>query len=299
MMKNISKYILVFGLLCTLIPSCKEQYVTYSGPEYVMFADTASTYAVQREADIFKIPVVSTVVCDYDRTFGVEVVDSSSTAIEMRHYRLLSNTVTIKAGQTRADVMVQGYYDNIVDEEFPSFTLQLVINDALEMPLYGKRTKAVLMKSCPFRIQDFTGWCVLSSMFLSQYNQTGGYNRLIYTEKHPTIPNAVICRDWLRDGYDVIIRFDDNDLLTPRVTMDKYQVVSDQGYFFGTAYGEWGDKLMVSGSNLAESVFYPCGAYLYIWTEIYVEEYGVVGHFYNVMQWISDEEADRIKREGF
>jgi hypothetical protein len=30
-----------------------------------------------------------------------------------------------------------------------------------------------------------------------------------------------------------------------------------------------------------------------------VDEYGIVGDFYNVMQWVTDEEAERIMREGF
>ena len=84
----------------------------------------------------------------------------------------------------------------------------------------------------------------------------------------------------------------------PIVTMPKNQVASDQGSFFGTVYGEWGDKLLVTSSNLAQSIFYPLGGYLYLWAEISVEEFGVVGHFYNVMQWVSDEEAERIMREG-
>jgi hypothetical protein len=155
------------------------------------------------------------------------------------------------------------------------------------------------MKTGPFDIEKFTGYCVLSSMFLQQYDMNGNYNRLVFTEKHPTMNNTIICRNWLKDGYDVTMTFNDSDALLPIVSMEKNQVASDQGSFFGTVYGEWGDKLLVTSSNLAQSIFYPLGGYLYIWTEISVEEFGVVGHFYNVMQWISDEEADRLKREGF
>jgi hypothetical protein len=32
---------------------------------------------------------------------------------------------------------------------------------------------------------------------------------------------------------------------------------------------------------------------------MYVEEVGVVGNFVNILEWISDEEAERIMREGF
>ena len=298
-MKQIFKYIVLSFMAVAALSSCEERYVKYEGDEYVMFADTMAIYPIMAEKEEFSIPVVSTVVKDYDRTFGVEVIDKASNAIERKHYTLESNTVTIKAGETRADVRVRGHFDNIGESESVGFTLQLVMNDKLVMPLYGNQTKAVLMKTGPFDINKFTGYCVLSSLFLQQYDPYGNYNRLIYTEQHPTLKNTIICRNWLKDGYDVTMTFNDSDPLLPLVTMAKKQVASDQGSFFGTIYGEWGDKLLVTSSNLAESIYYPLGGYLYIWTEFSVEEVGVVGHFYNVMQWISDEEAERLMREGF
>jgi hypothetical protein len=263
-----------------------------------MFADTLAVYPVMEGADEFSIPVVSTVARDYDRTFGVEVLDKLSNAIERKHYSLESNTITIKAGETRADVKVRGHFENIGEADSLGFALQLVMNEELVMPLYGKQTKAVLMKTGKFDRSKFTGYCVLSSMFLQNYSLTGEYNRLIYTEPHPTLKNTVICRNWIKDGYDVELTFNDEDPLMPIVTMAR-TVASDQGSFFGTAYGQWGDKLYVRSSNLAQSIFYPLGGYLYIWTELSVDEYGIVGNFYNVMQWVTDEEAERIKREGF
>ena len=298
-MKKIIRYIILSFVTMAALNSCEERYVTYTGAEYVMFADTLNIYPVQADKESFSIPVVSTVKRDYDRTFGVEVIDKTSNAIERKHYSIESNTVTIKAGETRADVRVRGHFDNIGEADSLGFTLQLVMDDNLVMPLYGKQTKAVLMKTGPFDIEKFTGYCVLSSMFLQQYDMNGNYNRLVFTEKHPTMKNTIICRNWLKDGYDVTMTFNDSDALLPIVSMEKNQVAADQGSFFGTVYGEWGDKLLVTSSNLAQSIFYPLGGYLYIWTEISVEEFGVVGHFYNVMQWISDEEADRLKREGF
>ena len=298
-MKQIIKYIVLSFVAMTVLNSCQERYVTYEGAEYVMFADTMAIYPIMAEKEEFSIPVVSTVAKDYDRTFGVEVIDKSSNAIERKHYSLESNTITIKAGETRADVRVRGHFDNIGEADSLGFTLQLVMKDELVMPLYGNQTKAVLMKTGPFDIKKFTGYCVLSSLFLQQYDPYGNYNRLIFTEEHPTLKNTIICRNWLKDGYDVTMTFNDSDPLLPIVTMAKNQVASDQGSFFGTIYGQWGDKLMVTSSNLAQSIFYPLGGYLYIWTEISVEEFGVVGHFYNVMEWISDEEAERIMREGF
>ena len=297
-MKQIFKYIAMSFVAAMALNACQERYVTYDGAEYVMFADTLAVYPVMEGADQFSIPVVSTVTRDYDRTFGVEVLDKLSNAIERKHYSLESNTITIKAGETRTDVKVRGHYNNIGEADSLGFALQLVMNDELEMPLYGKQTKAVLMKTGKFDRSKFTGYCVLSSMFLQNYSQNGEYNRLIYTEPHPTLKNTVICRNWIKDGYDVELTFNDEDPLMPIVTMAR-TVAGDQGSFFGTSYGQWGDKLYVRSSNLAQSIFYPLGGYLYIWTEFSVDEYGIVGDFYNVMQWVTDEEAERIMREGF
>ena len=297
-MKQIFKYIAMSFVAAMALNACQERYVQYEGAEYVMFADTLAVYPVMEGADQFSIPVVSTVTRDYDRTFGVEVLDKLSNAIERKHYSLESNTITIKAGETRTDVKVRGHYNNIGEADSLGFALQLVMNDELEMPLYGKQTKAVLMKTGKFDRSKFTGYCVLSSMFLQNYDMNGNYNRLIYTEPHPTLKNTVICRNWIKDGYDVELTFNDEDPLMPIVTMAR-TVAGDQGSFFGTSYGQWGDKLYVRSSNLAQSIFYPLGGYLYIWTEFSVDEYGIVGNFYNVMQWVTDEEAERIKREGF
>lgn len=282
------------------LSGCHERYVTYSDNEYVMFADTMATYPVQKDVEWFNIPVVSTVVKDYDRTFGVEIIDKGNNAIENVHYRLESNIVTIKAGENRADVRVHGYYDNIEATDSLGFELQLVMNSNLVMPMYGNSTKAVLMKSCPFDINNFTGYCVLTSMFLYNYSVTGAYQKLVYTEKHPTQENMIICRNWINDGYDVTMTFNADDPMKPLVTMDRDQVASDEGSFFGTAHGD--NKILVTNSSYYDSVFYPCGNYLYIWTEMYVENLGetvgTVGHFYNIMEWVSDEEAERLKREG-
>ena len=298
-MKNIYKYITLAFVAVLSFTGCHERYVTYSDAEYVMFADTIKTYPVQKDVEWFSIPVVSTVVRDYDRTFGVEVIDKGNNAIENRHFRLQSNTVTIKAGENRADVMVHGYYDNLEATDSLGFQLRLVMNDNLEMPQYGRDTKAVLMKCCPFDINNFTGYCMLTSMFLYQYSITGSYQRLVYTEKHPTEENTIICRNWLNDGYDVTMRFITDDPMKPYVVMDAGQVASDEGSFFGIMHGD--NKIQVKTSEDYESIYYPCGSYLYVWTEMYVENLGepvgTVGHFYNVMEWISDEEADRLKRE--
>ena len=287
---------------------CHERYVTYSDAEYVMFADTMAIYPVQAKGGMdkegklvdstFTIPVVSTVIRDYPRTYGVEIIDKGSNAIEKKHYHLESNTITIKAGQNRADVLVHGHYSNIEDTDSLGFELSLVMNENLEMSMWGKTTKAVMMKSCPFKVEDFTGYCIVTSMFLYQYSVTGEYQRLIKTEK--VDDNTILCKNWIADGYDIMMKFNSEDPMKPFVTIPSDQVACDEGSSFGIAYGD--NRVQVESSQLAESVFYPCGKYLYVWAHMYVEDLGVsvgtVGHFYNIMEWVGEEEGKRLEREG-
>ena len=107
--------------------SCSQDYTTYAGPSHIMFSDTLYQYAVQESNEVFNVPVSATEKADYDRTFGVEVVDKQSNAIEGKHYRILNNTVTIKAGEMVGNVKVQGIYDNIGKTDSLGFTLKLVI----------------------------------------------------------------------------------------------------------------------------------------------------------------------------
>ena len=293
---------IIAGALAALALSagCREQYVTYSDAEYVMFADSVKTYPVQQDVEYFKVPVVSTVTAPYDRTFGVEIIDRGSSAIEKLHYSLASNTVVIPAGETRTDVLVHGNFDILDPNKTLEFTLSLVMPDELEMPQYGRETKVRMFKACPFVIENFTGWCVLSSTFLQYFNPYGSYQRLIQTGLSPDKENTVICHDWMQDGYDIELTFNPEDPMAPTVSIAEGQVMSDEGSFFGQTHGD--DRILVRTSSRYDSFFYPGGNYLYVWTEMYVknlsETVGTVGHFYNVMEWISDEEADRLRREN-
>ncbi|MGM9785683.1 MAG: DUF4984 domain-containing protein [Candidatus Cryptobacteroides sp.] len=304
-MKSVYKYFILLILAsCAMVTSCQEEYITYNDAEYVMFADTLATYAIQENEVKFNIPVVSTVARNYDRTFAVEVIDVQGQAVEKLHFSLESNTVTIKAGQTRADVVGFGNYDNLDPAEPVYLTLQLIAPEAVQMPLYGNRTKAVLQKVCPFKPEDFSGWCVFSSMFLYQYSMTGSYQRLVNCKVKEGTENdvnpVIICRNLFKDGYDVEIAFHPEDPLNQYVTVPEGQAAADEYSFFGISYGD--NAILVRNSALYSSNFFTYGRYLYVWTELYVETlgelYGSVGHFYNVMEFVSDAEARRLFNEG-
>lgn len=290
------------ALLATV--ACNERYTTYSDAEYVMFADSLSTNVVESGNNCFEVPISSTVARSYDRTFGVEVVDEGSNAIEGRHYRLRSNTVTIPAGELATAVEVEGLYDNIEPTDSLGFVLRLVMSEQLKWDLYkdSDRTKVVMYKGCPFDRNSFTGYAVLSSLFLRDYpGENASYQRVVKCDPHPTEPDMIIIRNCFFDGYDITLRLHGERVSEPKITMDADQVVSDEASVFGQILGD--NHILCDDSPYYESYFNSCQRFAVLWLHVYVEDLGepigTVGHYYNVLEWISDEEAERLKREGF
>lgn len=281
--------------------SCNEAHTTYSEAEYVMFTDTLSTHVVVQDKDAsFTIPVASTVACDYDRTFAVEVIDEGSNAIEGYHYKLKSNTFTIKAGSRASSIEVQGIYDNIEDTDSLGFCLKLVMPEQLCWDHYGDRTKVTFSKSCPFNIEDFATPCLVTSTFLVSYpGENTDIQRLIDTEISTTEENTIILKDFLFPGYDIRLTFDPSDPANPRVSVPEDQVLSDELSVFGQIHGD--NKILVTTSSYYDSYFNACQHFVALWTQVYVRDMDVmidtVGHFYNIIEWISQEEADRLRRE--
>lgn len=301
-MKNTVLALLAAVGLVTVTSSCNEEYTTYSGPEYVMFADTLSENLVFVDGESFPVTIAATVATDYDRTFGVEVVDKGSNAIEGLHYRLESNSVTIPAGELVGEVRVKGNYEAFEPTDSVGFKLRLVMPEQLNWDLYAgwNETKVVMYKGCPFELDNFTGWCVLTSQLLLSYpgmNMT--YQRLIKTEKHPTAENTVILRSAFYDGYDVTITFNPEDLTNPLVTMERDQVLSDEASVFWQILGD--NKILGTHSVYYPSYFNSCQHFVELWLHVYVNKLGqpvgTVGHYYNILEWVSDEEAERLQRE--
>lgn len=296
--------LIIFALVALSLLSCKEQYTTYSDAEYVMFADSISTNMVQRDDSRFTVAVASTVARNYDRTFGVEIVDAGSNAIEGKHYRLLTSSVTIPAGKLATDVVVEGIYDNIEATDSLGFCLRLVMAEQLKWNLYPNSdcTKVTMYKSCPFDRNTFTGYAVLSSLLLRDYpGENTSYQKVVYTEPHPTEENMIIVRDCFYKGYDVTLTLHGEDAAEPRITMDNDQVISDEASVFGQILGD--NHILGDDSPYYTSYFNSCQRFAVLWLHVYVEDLGTsigtVGNFYNVFEWISDEEAERLKREGF
>lgn len=280
--------------------SCNEHYITYDDAEYIMFSDTSSLFMVREDMLSYDVPVVSTVVKNYDRHFAVEILDPSSTAVEGRDYTLDSNNLTIKAGQRVGYIRVNAAFDRLDTEKQLEISMRLVVPDNLISPLYGDCTKLKMQKTNKFNREKFTGWAVVSSMFLYEYSLSRSYQKLIYTEPDPENENGVILRSFLADGYDVKIVFDDDtDPAAPRVITLPGQIVSDEGTIFGMVHGD--NHILIETSPAGSSYFLGHAAIAVLVQRFYVENIGdlvgIVGDFLTEIDWVSDEEADRLKRE--
>ena len=282
------------------LASCSQDYTNYSGPSYIMFSDTLYQYAVQETNDVFNVPVSATEKADFDRTFAVEVVPKQSNAIEGRHYRILNNTVTIKAGEMVGNVQVQGIYENIDNTDSLGLTLKLVIPEKYNWTdLYKDYTHVVMQKSCPFDINNFSGWCVVTSTFYSQY-LNNVEKRLIKTEVVEGEENTVLLKDVYYKGYDLKLKFNTKNPLEPKVEMDD-QIAGETGEAFGTIYGD--GKLRISQPSIYTSYFNSCLKYVLQYVSMSVDNkdgssFGTVGTFISMFEWISDAEAEKLKEQG-
>lgn len=277
------------------LAGCNSERTTYEGPNYLMFSDTLYRYAVQETGEVFNVPVSATVPADYDRTFAVEVVDSISDAVEGKHYKLLSNTVTIKAGECAANVQVQGIYDNIDINEYLTLGLRLVIPKEEQWSLYGIDTKVILQKACPFDIHTFTGYCKVTSSYFEDYMQNVTM-RLIKTEVNPEKENSVILHDLYYKGHDIVLDFDLKDPLEPLVSMEE-QTCGTTSEAFGTIYGD--GNLLMSQPTMYTSYYSTCEKFVFQYVTLHVDGVGTVGTYANILEWISDAEAEKLIEEGY
>ena len=281
---------------------CDQDKVLYSGPNYLMFSDTLYTYAVQETNEIFNVPVSATVPADYDRTFGVEVIDKESNAVEGKHYKILSNTVTIKAGEMSTDVKVQGLYKNIGITDSLGFALRLVIPDTEQWSLYKNEAKVVMQKICPFDIKNFKGYCKVTSSYLSSdYYPKKVDLRLVTSDIVEGKENTIVVHGLYFDGYDMEIKFNRKDVLEPLVEMEE-QICGSTGEAFNTIHGD--GKLRLNQPTAYTSFYSTNENFILQYVTMSVNNkdgsyYGTVGTFVNVLEWISEAEAEKLKEQGY
>lgn len=300
-MKKISFGCIVAAASLLALAGCEQDKVVYRGADYLMFSDTLYRYGVQENNEIFNVPVSATVPADYDRTFAVEILDKKSNAIEGKHYRLLSNTVTVKAGEMVANVEVQGNYESFESVDSLGFVLHLIVPEANEWKLYGTEAKVLLQKVCPFDISSFTGYCTVTSTFFMSEFVTNTTKRLITSGIVEGKENTVVLHNMFYDGYNVEISFDRKDVMKPYVGM-KEQACATTSEVIGSIFGN-GKVVMYQPTNYV-SYYSPCENFVFQYITMIVRNkdgsiYGGLGTYVNIIEWISEAEAEKLKEQGY
>ncbi len=291
----------VVAAMTALSVGCKTGDFTYTGPDYLMFSDTLYQYGVQESNEIFNVRVSATRSADHDRTFGVEIVDRESNAVEGRHFRLLSSTVTLPAGQLAVNVPVQGIYKNIGATDSLGFALDLIVPENMQWEHYGTRTKVVMQKVCPFDINNFTGYCKITSSFFSSQFVSNVSMRLVSSDIVEGKKNTIVLHDLFYDGYDIGIVLDSEDPMQPVVEMEE-QVCGNTSEVIGSLFGD-GRVMMYQPTNYT-SYYNTCEKYVLQYMTMVVRNkdgsiYGALGTFVNIIEWISEAEAEKLKEQGY
>lgn len=280
--------------LLGLLAGCRAEKTTYEGPDYILFSADSHTLGILDSEEWFEIPISATRTANEERTIGVEVVASETSAIEGLHYILESNTLTIPKGELTTAVRIKGLAENIDINSMLSIKLRLVIDPELVWDAYGIESEVQLQRCCPFDINNFTGYAKITSTWTMQYMNAEA--RLVRTERDPEDESAIIVKDMFYDGYDIGLKLNSEDRLNPTVTLAE-QVLGTTGEAFGTIYGN--GKLMMAEPTGYTSYYGTCENFLVLYSMMYVDGVGVVGTYVNIFEWISDLEAERIMREGF
>ena len=287
------KYILAICVALALT-ACKADYTVHTTPDIIMFSAENYTLGVVDSEEWLEIPVSATKVVNYDRNIGVEVIAKESSAVEGLHYVVESNTLTIAKGKLTTALRIRGLVENIGIGEELTLTLNLVLDDENVSDMYGTRSEVSLQRCCKFDINNFVGYAKVTSTWTMQYMNSDAC--LVSTELGAD-KKSIIIKNMFYDGYDIEVTFDDSNILEPRVILPEAQVLGSTGEAFGTIYGD--GKLLMSEPMGYTSYFGACENFMVLYTMMYVENVGTVGTYVNIFEWVSDDEAERIKREGF
>ena len=249
---------------------------------------------VQVNVDPAKLEAYNLTVEQLGQIIAAENVNIPSGTIDVGN-----NTITIKAGERAANVRIRGNYAAIAATDSLGLTLRLLTQQADQWDLYEKsyEAKVILQKCCPFDINLFNGYAVLTSTYMQEFMPNVD-NRLIKAIIDPEEENTIIMKDFFYDGYNVKIRFTTNDILNPLIEMDE-QTFASTAEAFGTNYGDGYLHLYQSSSGV--SYYSTCEQFIFQYFTLYVPGMAgnnVVGTFASAIEWISNDEAKRLYLEG-
>lgn len=295
-MKYLSRLGLVTLILTMLsIVGCEKEKPTYEGKNFIHFAHTNHTFGILDSEEWFEIPVEASHAVEQNINIGVEVIFAESSAIEDKHFVMESHTLSLKPGKQSTMVRIKGIAESLTANTPVDIKLRLVVDDENIESKSSIETVVTLQQCCPFDINNFSGYAVLTSTWAMSYMNSD--SRLVHTHVDENEDGVIVIEDMFYEDYDICVKLHSDDRLNPLASLYGPQVLSDTGEAFGTIYGN--GKLMVDSPMGSVSYYSTCENFLLLYSVMYVEEVGTVGEFLNILEWISDDEAERIMREGF
>lgn len=287
------RYLTFYGALLLLLLGCKAEPTIVEGDDIVAFSARNHTFGILDSEEWFEIPIEATQVANYNRNVGVEVIAAESSAIEGRHFELESHTVTIKEGKKSAAVRIKGIPSTIAPNTSLTLKLKLILNND-EKAQRGTEAVVTLQRCCDFDINNFAGYAVVTSQWSMEYMNRDSH--LVHTHVDKKEKGVIVIEDFFYEGCDIRVKLNSEDRLNPTAVLYGAQVIGSTGEAFGTIYGN--GKLMCDNVEGYLSYYSTCENFLVIYTLMYVEEVGMVGAYVNILEWVSDDEAERIMREG-
>ena len=123
---------------------------------------------------------------------------------------------------------------------------------------------------------------------------------LTCSEICPDEENTIIIKDYFFKGYDAKIKFEPDDIYNPLIRMDD-QRFAPTADAFGTKYGD--GYINMYQPTAYTSYYSSCEKFIFQYMTLYVPgmdaSQNTVGTFVNAVEWISEDEAERLKREGY
>ena len=264
-------------------------------PALIQFTNATHTFGILNSEEWFEVPIELSRAMEHSTNVGVEVVFAESSAIEDYHFVLESHTLTIDEGKKHAMVRIKGIAEALEANNPVDVKLRLILDNENMTSKSSIETVVTLQRCCEFDINNFSGYAVLTSTWSMAYMNTN--SRLVHTHVDEAEEGVIVIEDMFYEDYDIRVKLFSDDRLNPLATLYGPQVLANTGEAFGTIYGN--GKLMMDAPMGSVSYYSTCESFLLLYSVMYVEEVGTVGEYVNILEWISDDEAERIMREGF
>lgn len=282
-MKYISKLFIISLWLMTIV-ACDNDKIYFTGPNYVMFADSLLDMPVtENEELLFEVVIGATHTSSVDRNYIVDVDMKRTNAIEGYHFDIISRNVTIKAGERTTKVLLKGYYHHMNVEDSLAVTLCFLGNEDEFTELYNDWTNVRLHKCMPFNIDDYTGDMRMTCTF--PFSTSSVTTFLVTTEKKND--STLIVKSPFDDSHNLTLRFHTAKDDPFDTTID----MTEQIAFTDSYYGE----VAMSTIEGVDSYYLPSERAFVLILNVFIPKIGSFGNYYYIFEWVTPEQAEAEK----